>query len=166
MKINMEKMNCKLSCFEEIEPLEYFKQFNIYQNININNKSSYITNIEKTIPKIEINSTKIINSKISDSIKGTSLEGQHLSGKNLIIIGTIGIKLILEYEIKGKKGKVSSKIDINNIKIPFSTFIAIPEETYENEVLNLRYLIEDTTISKITENQLLISITMIIQYID
>lgn len=109
MKVILEKMDCKLSCFEELGSLEYFKQFNIYQNIHLSNKNSSILNIENTNPKIELCSTKIIDTKITETIKGTSLEGQYLSGKNLIIVGNINMSLILEYSSKTKKIRVLLK---------------------------------------------------------
>ncbi|MEG0180852.1 MAG: hypothetical protein RR657_03100 [Peptostreptococcaceae bacterium] len=166
MKVILEKMDCKLSCFEELGSLEYFKQFNIYQNIHLSNKNSSILNIENTNPKIELCSTKIIDTKITETIKGTSLEGQYLSGKNLIIVGNINMSLILEYSSKTKKNKSFTKKDINNFNMPFSTFIVIPSDVCNIKTLNLRYLIEDITITKITLNQILVSVTMIIQYLD
>ncbi|GAA0706894.1 hypothetical protein GCM10008904_15920 [Paraclostridium ghonii] len=166
MEVKLEKMNCKLSCFEELAPLEYFKQLNIYQNLNFNSKNLDISNIDHTNPKIEVHSTKIIDTKITESIKGTSLEGQHLSGKNLIVVGNINMNLILEYFTKTKKIKNLKKRDIINFNMPFSTFIVIPEDTCNTDTVNLRYLIEDITIANISLNQVLASVTMLIQYID
>lgn len=166
MEVNLEKMNCKLSCFDELAPLEYFKQINIYQNLNFNSKNLDISNIDHTNPKIEVHSTKIIDTKITESIKGTSLEGEYLSGKNLIIVGNINMNLILEYFMKTKKIKKLKKRDIINFNMPFSTFIVIPEDTCNTDAVNLRYLIEDITIANISLNQVLVSVTMLIQYID
>lgn len=166
MEVKLEKMNCKLSCFEELAPLEYFKQLNIYQNLHFNSKNLDISNINHTNPKIEVHSTKIIDTKITESIKGKSLEGQYLSGKNLIIVGNINMDLILEYFAKTKKAKGVKKREVINFNMPFSTFIVIPEDTCDIEIINLRYLIEDITVTKISLNQVLVSITILIQYID
>ncbi|KGJ48521.1 SPOCS domain-containing protein [Paraclostridium dentum] len=166
MEVNLKKMNCKLSCFEELPPLEYFKQLNVYQNLHLSSKNLDISNIENTNPKIEIYSTKIIDTKITESIKGTSLEGQHLSGKNLIVVGNINMSLILECSTKGKKNKSAKKREIINFNMPFSTVIVIPEDICTTNTINLRYLIEDITVAKISLNQVLVSVTMLIQYVD
>lgn len=166
MEVNFKKMNCKLSCFEEMPPLEYFKQLNIYQNLHINNKNLDISNIENTSPNVEVYSTKIIDSKVTESIKGTSLEGQHLSGKNLIIVGNTNMSLILECTSKGKKSKNIKKREIINFNMPFSTFIVIPDDICKTKTIDLRYLIEDINIAKVSKNQVLVSLTMLIQYID
>lgn len=50
--------------------------------------------------------------------------------------------------------------------MPFSTVIVIPEDICTTNTINLRYLIEDISVAKISLNQVLVSVTMLIQYID
>ncbi|MCU9814248.1 hypothetical protein [Paraclostridium sp. AKS73] len=50
--------------------------------------------------------------------------------------------------------------------MPFSTFIVIPDDICKTKTIDLRYLIEDITIAKVSKNQVLVSLTMLIQYID
>jgi len=162
MEVNIEKMTCSLSCIEELNPLTYFKQFNVYQSVLLHNRNSNIYSVETTVPCIEVYSTKIIDTKIIETMKGTSLEGQHLSGKKLIIVGNINMSLILSYY----KKKNINKNNVLKIKIPFSTFIIIPKEIYDTQRINLRYLIEDVTVIKLSYNKVFVSVTMLIQYID
>lgn len=161
MKVNIDKMSCNISCFEELAPLEYFKQFNIYKNIDIHNKNAQLCRIENTIPEIKLLSTKIIGTK-----KGTSLEGQYLSGNKLIIVGNINVNLILNYIVKNRRFKHKSKKNMLNVDIPFSTFIVIPTDICNQQKVDIRYLIEDITVVKICMNKLFISVTILLQYLD
>jgi hypothetical protein len=166
MDVNIDKMNCNLSCFEELSPLKYFKQFNVYQDVALYTKNITICNIESTTPNIEVCSTKIIDTKIIKTMQGTSLEGQHLSGKKLIIVGTVNLSLVLEYYVNCKRSKGLNKSDILKVSIPFSTFIIIPKETCDQEPVNLKYLIEDVTVTNISTDKVFVSVTMLMQYID
>lgn len=163
MDVNIDKMTCNLSCIEELSPLKYFKQFNVYQSVLLYNRNSNIYSVETTVPCIEVYSTKMIDTKIIETIKGTSLEGQHLSGKKLIIVGNINMSLIVSYY---KKKKITNKNNVVKIKIPFSTFIIMPKEMYDIQRINLRYLIEDATVIKLSYNKVFVSVTVLIQYID
>lgn len=166
MKVNIDKMNCNLSCFEELSPLKYFKQFNVYQDVTLYTKNITICNIENTTPTIEVCSIKIIDTKIIKTMQGTSLEGQNLSGKKLIIVGNINLSLILYYHINYKRNKNQTKNDIVKVNIPFSTFIIIPNDTCDSNKINLRYLIEDVTVTNLSIDKIFVSVTMLIQYID
>lgn len=166
MKINIEKMICTLSCPEELNSLEYFKEINVYKNIKLNTKGNKIYNIENTNPKVEVSSVKVIDSKIIETMQGRSLEGQYISGKKLIIVGNINLSLILTYSHRQNRNKGSKNKKIINTYLPFSTFIVIPNDISDKQKVELRYLIEDTTVAKITKEQLLISATILIQYLD
>ena len=50
--------------------------------------------------------------------------------------------------------------------MPFSTFIIIPKDICNKEVVNLRYMIEDLSIVYLENDKVIISITPLIQYID
>lgn len=167
MEFNIDKMTYKLSCFGELNSLKYFKQFNVYQNIQLPNINSKLCNIENTIPTVDICSANITKAQIIDTMKGTSLEGQNLSGKKLVIVGNISMSLILTYVSNTKRNKKSqTKNNVVNIRIPFSTYIVIPNNICESSKVNLRYLIEDISIANITQNKILISTTMLVQYLD
>lgn len=166
MKINIDKMVCTLSCPEELNSLEYFKEINVYKNIKINTRNNKIYDIENTNPKVEVSSVKVIDSKIIETMQGTSLEGQYISGKKLIIVGNINLSLILTYANRQNRNKSSKRKQIINTYLPFSTFIVIPKDISDKENVELRYLIEDTTVVKINKEQILISATILLQYLD
>lgn len=168
------KINLKGIIYDELflNQLEFFKQFNIYKIIDckedICNKRRIRKNfflfkerlklcsVEGTNPIIDINHVKII-----DTIEGTSIEGQHLTGKKLIIIGEISFSLVCLYRYLNKDA-----YKIKNISLPFSTFIIIPRDICNSEVVNLRYMIEDFTIEYLEDDKIIVSITPLIQYID
>lgn len=176
MKINLQKIVPNFTCSEDIDTLKYFKQFNVYETINCNKEIckninyknySYKTacpserfyrmhKIEYTCPKLNVISTKIVN-----TIEGTSLEGQNLTGKKLIIIGDVKLSLIIMYSDECNN---CNKF-IREVTIPFSTFIIIPKCLCTNEI-NLKYLIEDVSIARLCSDKILVSITLLMQYID
>lgn len=171
---NYMKINLKKIIYDELllKELEFFKQFNIYKTIDckeylykkrIFRNNSYIfkerlklVKVEGTNPIININHVKII-----DTIEGTSIEGQHLTGKKLIIIGEINCSLVCLYENCNL-----NEYKVKSICLPFSTFIIIPKDICNLEVVNLRYIIEDVTIANLEEDKIIVSITPLIQYID
>lgn len=167
MDINLEKIVPSFSYNEESQVLEYFNQFNIYETIDCNIDSynsmygncynSNICNIEYTCPNLNVISVNIVTTG-----EGTSLEGQHLTGKKLVIIGFIELSLILTYFTIYK----SYDIRLKRIQMPFSTFIVIPKEVCHIDTINIKYLIEDISVVKLCEDKILVSITVLIQYID
>ncbi|MCR8746288.1 hypothetical protein [Romboutsia lituseburensis] len=177
MKVDLQKMVSSFSCPEELEALRYFKQFNVYETVNLNidaykkgndrnnlyrnsyynNQEIRISKIESTIPSLNIVSTKIIN-----TMEGTSLEGQHLTGKKLVVLGEISLSLLVTYYINCNK---CNNI-VKEVKIPFSTFIVIPKDTCNEEIVNLRYLIEDISTAPLDNSKAIVSITLLIQYLE
>lgn len=175
MKVNLQKIVPNFSCNKDTP--NYIKQINVYETIeyNINSykslysyntsvcgtncgySNSIIYNIEHTCPMLNIISTNII-----DTIEGSSLECQYLTGKKLIIIGEIDLSLIITYN------KVYNLCDtfLRKVKIPFSTFIIIPKSICDIETINLKYLVEDVSIVELCLDKILVSITLLFQYID
>lgn len=169
MKLNLKKITYNDLLLKE---LEYFKQFNIYKTTDCKEyiyiKKYYgnkcflfkerikLYKVEVTTPIINIEHVKII-----DTIEGTSFEGQHLSGNKLIIIGRITFSLVCLYSYFNEY-----KYRIKNMTLPFSTFIIIPKEICNREVMNLRYFIEDVTLAYLEDDKVIVSITPLIQYVD
>lgn len=167
MELNLDKMTYNISCFPELNSMKYFKQFNIFQNIQLDDRRYKIGKVENTIPYVEIYSAKITNKKIIETMQGTSLEGEYLSGKKLVIVGNISMNLILTYQqIEKNRKRNSERNNIISVDMPFSTSIVIPKDICENEKVNLRYLVEDVSVICITQSKLLVSTTMLIQYLD
>lgn len=168
MNINLKEI-IPMYCYpKEIDELNCFSQFNIYETIDykndvyksINNLYEYdfkVCKIENTSPNLNIISTKIIN-----TMEGTSIDGQHLTGKKLIIIGELELSLVLTYYTTCNK---YNKI-IKEVRIPFSTFIIIPKDIYNLENINLRYLIEDISTAQLCNTKSIVSATLLIQYAD
>lgn len=169
MKVNLKKI---IYSDLSLNKLEFFKQFNIYKIIdckkymyykkNLSNncyifkKELKLCKVEVTNPVININHVKII-----DTIEGTSLEGQHLNGKKIIIVGEISFSLVFLYSYLNY-----NRHKVQKVCLPFSTFIIIPKDISNREIVNLRYIIEDVTIAYLEEDKIIVSITPLIQYID
>lgn len=187
MKVNLSEI---IPSYCGVEELKYFNQFNVYETvcykdkieankISFNNvynyteiynndlrngykkyccnKISELNKVEYTCPNIAIISTKIVN-----TMEGISLEGQCLTGKKLVIIGKIEISLILTYRcIDDTEYKC-----IKEVSIPFSIFIIIPQDSCNIDIVNLRYSIEDISVEDLLDGKLLVSITILIQYIE
>ncbi|WP_373600690.1 hypothetical protein [Paraclostridium bifermentans] len=174
MNVNLQRMVPTYCYPEELGELEYFIQFNVYETIDYKNdilkdiKETYdlvcfcerdldICKIGHTSPRLNIISTKIIN-----TIEGTSIEGQHLTGKKIVIIGELELSLIIYYctDYDGYNQFVK------DISIPFSTFIMIPKDICNLGDINLRYFIEDVSLAYLCTTRVLVSTTLLIQYVD
>lgn len=148
-------MSLKLSKINLQDDIKYFKQFNIYETFKVPNICTYSQyNIDTSI-KLNIYNTKII-----DTIEGLSIEGQNLTGKKLIILGSLNINMFLYSK------KIRNKVISNNFSMEFSTFIVIPKEINKDVPIELRYLIEDISIKLITKDSILISSTILLQFVD
>jgi len=167
MELDLDKMTYSISCFPELNSIKYFNQINIFENIQLDDRRYKIGKVENTMPTVEIQLAKISNKKIIETMQGVSLEGEYLSGKKLFIVGSLSMNLILNYQQIGKnRVKNVEKNNILSMDIPFSTSIVIPNDICENDKVNLRYLVEDISVICITQSKLLVSITMLIQYLD
>jgi len=132
---------------------KYFKQLNIYANINNNCRCLDESRVKFTKVELEIISTKIIN-----TIEGISLEQQILSGKKLIVVGNLSVQFFLCTHKHHKKGYWIDE------DIPFSTFIVIPKEICTNQRPHITHTIEDVTTKIITKGKIFISITFLLEY--
>lgn len=103
---------------------------------------------------------KINNGKFINTIKGTSIEGQCLTGKKLALVGTFNLSIIYKYKKDIKNCHIINKV------IPFSTFIIIPKEICENNIIEIEYYIEDVDVVAICKNKLFISVMLLLKYND
>lgn len=134
---------------------KYFKQLNVYENIDL----CYGELSEDQIDVTQVRLC-IITLKIIDTIEGTSLEGQHLTGKKVLVNGDICSKIFIRNNDYCRTGYWIDSI------IPFSTFIVVPEDICEDECISIRYTIEDATVRILTNRKIFISITFCLEYQD
>jgi hypothetical protein len=138
-----------------VEEKKYYKQVNIYENIDLNNRCISNHQIQAAVVDFKVETKKII-----DTIEGTSLEGQVLTGKKLLIIGNLNTKIFIKVCSYHKNGFWIEKC------IPFSTFIIIPKDICEEDPIHIKYTIEDITAMIITCGKLFVSITLLLEYQD
>ncbi|MCC0666518.1 SPOCS domain-containing protein [Clostridioides sp. ZZV15-6597] len=147
---------------EECESLEntfYFSQFNTYKNFKLVSKKSGVSLLDTSVCGMNIHDIKLI-----DTIECMSLEDEQMTGKKLILVGDINTNIRLENISNAKRNRNSTKKNILELKIPFSTFIQMPRGIKNNDKINLKYIIQDITSSILDENNLFISVTTIISY--
>lgn len=154
-----DKVIYNLEECESIKNTSYFSQFNTYKNFKLVSKKSGISLLDTSICGINIHDIKLI-----DTIECISLEDEEMTGKKLILVGDINTNIRLENVGNVKRNRRSTKKNILELKIPFSTFIQMPRGVKNGDKINLKYLIQDITSSILDNNNLFISVTAIISY--
>lgn len=154
-----DKVIYNLEECESIENTSYFSQFNTYKNFKLVSKKSGVSLLDTCVCGVNIHDIKLI-----DTIECISLEDEQMTGKKLILVGDIDTNIRLENASNAKRNRHSTKKNILELKIPFSTFIQMPRGVKNNDKINLKYLIQDITSSILDDNNLFISITIIISY--
>ena len=137
------------------DEIKYFTEFNVYETLQFPYKHINLQVPIEVITKLNIESTKFI-----DTFQGNSIEGQYLTGKKLIVLGTLNVKLLIPY------WDCKLRVYLRCINLPFSTFIVVPKEICKNQPINLKYLIEDSTAKAITSHLVLVSGTILLQFVD
>lgn len=137
------------------DEIKYFTQFNVYKTLHFPNKR-----IDLQIPIEGDTKLNIVSTKFIDTLQGTSIEGQYLTGKKLVVLGVLNVNLLIFY------WNCKLKVSLKNMKLPFSNFIIVPKEICANQPINLRYLIEDITTKAITSHEILVSATILLQFVD
>lgn len=135
---------------EEYAEERYFKLINIGEKMKFCAQHIDSRSIEFTSSVLTITCLKLIN-----TIEGISFEGQRLSGKKLIICGYIDARFFIN--------KAESKFYIKR-NIPFSTFIVVPKNIKDDEIVYLDYSIEDVTIVNAGCDYVFIAVTLFLEY--
>lgn len=109
-----------------------FKQLSVDENLTIPSQKPDVESIIQVLVDAEITNTKIIK-----TIKGTSEGGQILSGLKLIIEGKLNQKI--EYVADDCEQSVHAA----HFKVPFSTFIILPDDVDQDTEIEVEPFIED-----------------------
>jgi hypothetical protein len=147
-------MPLKLSKIVAGDEIKYFKQINLYKTLSLPYRCLQLDEPIDVVSKIDIISAKFI-----DTPQGTSIEGQHLTGKKLIVLGNLNTRLFLRYT------NCKTKVFLKEDNIQFSTFIIVPKQVCEAQPIDLRYLIEDVTVKAIEKYKVLVSATILFQFV-
>lgn len=148
MKINLSEI---ISCDE----IKYFSEINVYETLHFPCKCIDLkTSIGNSA---QLN---IVFGKFIETFQGNLKMDEDLIGKKLLILGNVNLKLLIPY-LDG-----SVKVFFKEIYLEFSTCINVPNEICEKQPINLKYLIEDTTVKAITNHEVLLSATILLQFLD
>ncbi|MGO5075973.1 DUF3794 domain-containing protein [Clostridium sporogenes] len=134
--------NNKLSIKEAKESHVIYKKIRLTNFKQLSKNKIFKIPIKK--PNIEEIINIIVDAKIGDTkvikgIKGKSIEGQILTGYKLIVEGTLSENI--EYTSCWKKQSIHSV----HFKMPFSSYIILPEYYKEGDFIKVEAEIEDVS---------------------
>lgn len=127
-----------------------FRQSHIEQLSHVPNKKADINQIVKVWVDTNVIDTEIIKTPV-----GRSKEGHVATGKKLLICGDINIKI--EY----LSCDVAQTIYVENIAIPFGTYVALPHNFNEYGIVSTTIVVEDISSLKIDSNSIYNNITLL-----
>ncbi|WMJ80619.1 CARDB domain-containing protein [Clostridium sp. MB40-C1] len=128
-----------------------FKQLSREEYVKIPVQKPDIEEILNIVVDIEITNTKVIKTPII-----TSLEGQNLTGFKLIVEGVLNQKV--EYIACDEKQSVHAA----HFRVPFSTFIILPESYVEGTNIEIEAIVEDIYSKLVNKRTVFKNITFMI----
>ncbi|MHC1747977.1 MAG: DUF3794 domain-containing protein [Cellulosilyticaceae bacterium] len=133
----------------------YFQEFNVSASVLLPCERIRTNDIKTAVADI-----RLLDAKCIVTAMGTSLEGQHLTGKKINIIGTVELEVIYNCT------QMCKKLCYSQDKIPFSTFIVVPMDICEKDILYIEYYIEDIEAVVIACGKLFVNIAVYMAYRD
>ncbi|MCY6958952.1 DUF7507 domain-containing protein [Clostridium brassicae] len=128
-----------------------FKQLSREEYVKIPCQKPDAEEILNTVVDIEITNTRVIKTPII-----TSLEGQNLTGFKLIVEGVLNQKV--EYIACDEKQSVHAA----HFRVPFSTFIILPESYVEGTNIEIEAVVEDIYSKLVNKRTVFKNITFMI----
>ncbi|HEX9061475.1 MAG TPA: DUF3794 domain-containing protein [Clostridia bacterium] len=120
-----------------------FKQFAVQETLVLPDVKPDIKQIIKIVAQIVINSTRVIQTPV-----GQSLEGQILTGFKLIVEGEIRQKI--EYVAD----ECTQSVHAAHFCVPFSTFIVLPSTYRLGTPVHVTGYIEDLCVEPVNERSI------------
>lgn len=117
-----------------------YKQFNINEELYLDNGKPNISEIVKVYSDVTIEKTKVVKTP-----KGISLEGSILSGHKLFVYGS------LHHKIQYLSKDVQNVICVDNFTIPFVTNINLPVKFHNNSYITCSAYIDDIYVTKLDD---------------
>ncbi|WP_461204780.1 DUF3794 domain-containing protein [Clostridium sp. DL1XJH146] len=128
-----------------------FKQLTVEENLVIPSAKPDIEQIVRVMAEAIITSTKIIKTP-----RGTALEGQILTGRKIIIEG------ILNQKIEYVADEATQPVHAAHFKVPFSTFIVLPEDFEDGTVVTIIPYIEDIFVKQTDKRNIFKNVTLLL----
>lgn len=126
-----------------------FKQLSIDENVTIPPQKPNAEDILNTLVDVVILETRVIKTLI-----GTSEEGQILTGYKLIIEG------MLHQKVEYIADEPTQTVHAAEFKVPFSSFIILPEDFIEDSTINVNAYIEDIYVKLLDKRNIFKNITL------
>ncbi|MCY6369536.1 DUF3794 domain-containing protein [Clostridium ganghwense] len=136
------------------EQMTSFKQLTVQENLTIPSAKPDIEQIVRVMAEAVITSTKIIETPI-----GKSKEGQILTGRKIIIEG------MLNQKIEYVADEPTQSVHAAHFKVPFSTFIVLPEDFEDGTVVTIIPYIEDIYVKQVTKRDIFKNVTLLLDAI-
>lgn len=131
-----------------------FKQLTVQENLTIPSAKPDIEQIVRVMAEAVITSTKIIKTPT-----GTSIEGQILTGRKIIIEG------MLNQKIEYVADEPTQSVHAAHFKVPFSTFIVLPEDFEDGTVVTIIPYIEDIYAKQVNKRDIFKNVTLLLDAI-
>lgn len=109
-----------------------FKQLSVDETVKIPPQKPDAEQIIQVLVDIDI-----INTRVIRTIKGTSVGGQNLTGYKLVIEGKLNQKVEYVADL------CDQSVHAAHFRVPFSTFIVLPEDFDEDSTIEVEPFIED-----------------------
>lgn len=136
------------------EQMTSFKQLTVQENLTIPSAKPDIEQIIRVMAEAVITSTKIIKTPT-----GTSKEGQILTGRKIIIEG------VLNQKIEYVADEPTQSVHAAHFKVPFSTFIVLPEDFEDGTVVTIIPYIEDIYAKQVSKRDIFKNVTLLLDAI-
>lgn len=127
-----------------------FRQSHIDKLSHVKDKRADIDQITKVWINASVIDTEIIKTPV-----GRSKEGHVATGKKLIVCGDLNIKI--EYI----SCDVAQSVYVENVAIPFGTYVALPNDFNEHGIVSATILVEDISSLKINSHSIYNNITLL-----
>lgn len=134
---------------------KYYKQCTVYETLMLNRRLGPQLCIENTSVAIRTMTVKLVSTR-----EGTGYDGEYSSGKKIVILGCVGAKLFVRYNVH------HNYCYCMEYEIPFSVYLAVPSDVCEICCNQIEYTIEDVTALIMNSNQIFISVTILVEYLD
>lgn len=128
-----------------------FKQLTVQENLTIPSVKPDVEQIVRVLAEVKIITTRVIKTPVS-----VSAEGQILTGWKLVVEGELLQKL--EYVAD----EPTQSVHAAHFRVPFSTYIVLPEDFSEGSIVAVTPYIEDIYIQQLDKRHLFKNVVLFI----
>lgn len=142
-------------------PGDSWKELTVPETVTIPEQKPDIEQLVEVIVKAKIDATRIVETPVQENgNNAVNNENDQSTGRKLIVEGSICQKIIYVGDVK------EQSLHSASFKIPFSTFIVLPNGTPLDAEFRVDAFIEDVFIEEITEREVFKNITVFLRAVE